>query len=84
MTPEERWNRVARIRELINITMRDLNGDSASMSIDGERSMMWLAVEVAGVSTGEIRDELLRLYEQILGEMAQAGHLLLIAPKGRT
>ena len=70
MPPEERWNRVAKIRELINITMRDLNGDPASMSIDGERSMMWLAVEVAG--------------EEILGEIAEAGHLRLIAPKDRS
>lgn len=75
-----RWSRVAKIRELINDVLRDLNAEPGTMTRDSERAMMWLAIEVAGAASDAVSRErqvaLMRLYEELHDDFEAAGDLL--------
>lgn len=83
MTTQEealRWSRVAKIRELINGVLRQLNAEPGTMTRESERAMMWLAVEVAGAASDAVSEEnrvaLGRLYDELHADFVAAGDLL--------
>lgn len=75
-----RWARVAKIREIINEILRELNGEPETMTRDSERAMMWLATEVAGATSDAVSQEhrvaLGRLYDELHADFEAAGDLL--------